>query len=263
MAQPAAPATAEAPAAQPAAPSSATQPAAPSPSAPTPAPAAPGPDSAAQTAAPQTTAAPAAASATTQPAPAQGATAGAVTVAYVKHTKPPLLSDTTPGKAGMAMVGAIVALSTGKEIVETNDIQDPSGAMAHDIAAAYAAAHGAQVQDAPISSDRAMTRAKPEELAQQAAGARYVVDVDPPGLNLIYFGLDWGKYDLMFMDYVRIIDTSSNTVVAHAKCFLRTEKTPDSPSHDALLANRAEKLKALLAKKSQTCVERMKADLKL
>jgi hypothetical protein len=134
--------------------------------------------------------------------------------------------------------------------------------MAHDIAAAYAATQGGRVADAPLLDDHKWTRAKPGSLASEAGGANYVVDVDPPGMNLIYFSFDWTHFDLLFMSDTRIIDTGSGEIVAHSRCFLRTDKA-GAQTHDALLADHAAALKALIVAKSQACVAKMKADLKL
>ena len=111
--------------------------------------------------------------------------------------------------------------------------------------------------------DHLWTRAKGVNLAQQANGANYVVDVDPPGMNLIYFSLDWTHFDLLFMTSVRIIDTTNGNIVAKTRCFLKSRKTPDSMTHAELLADKAAGLKKLIVQKSATCVDQLKAGLKL
>jgi len=224
----------------------------------------------AQAATPATGAAPVTGPAESQPAvaPQPAATPSAVAeqgpmVGYVKHTKPPVLIDSTPGKAAFALVGTVAEIAAGHDIVVNNDITDPSGDMAREIAAAYAAAHGAKVASSPLLDDHLWTLAKGSDLAAQSNGARYVVDVEPPGLNLIYFSFDWTHFDLMFMDRVRIIDTSNGTVVAKARCFLKSQKTPAALTHSELLADNAAKLKQLIASKSQSCVDLLKTGLKL
>ena len=184
-------------------------------------------------------------------------------IAYVKHTKPPLLVDSTPATAGFAMVGALAAIAAGHSIVVDNEIQDPSGDMAREIASAYAAAHGARVADGPVLDGHLWAAAKAESLAEKSTDARYVVDVEPPGMTLIYFTFDWTHFDLIFGTRARIIDTSNNRVISQARCFMRTEKSPDLLGHQQLLADRAAALKLLIIRKSEACVAKMKADLKL
>lgn len=213
-----------------------------------------------------------AASATPTPAAAESAPPAAtpaaaasdqIVVAYVKHTKPPVLIDTTPAKASFALIGAAAMMAAGHDIVVKNDIQDPSGDMARDIATAYAAAHAGRVAETPISDDHVWTRPKSGKLVEQAGDARYVVDVDPPGLNLIYFSFDWTHFDLMFSSSVRVIDTSNSQIVAKAGCFINTKKSPGLLGHSELLADNAAALKQLIVRKSQACLVALKTGLKL
>ena len=171
--------------------------------------------------------------------------------------------DTTPAKASFALVGAFAAIAAGNTIVAENHIEDPNGDMAREIAIAYAAAHGARVADAPEADDHKWTQAKADKLSAGAAGARYVVDVEQPGMNLLYFPFDWTHFDLMFGARVRIIDTSNNQVVGQARCFMKTEKSPTLKGHEELLVNGAAELKLLIVRKSEACVAKMKTDLKL
>jgi hypothetical protein len=181
----------------------------------------------------------------------------------VKHSKPPVLVDSTPGTAAFAVIGAFAAISAGHDIVVNNAIQDPSGDMAHEIATAYAAAKGGHVADAPLLDDHLWTRAKSDVLTDQANGANYVVDVEPPGLTLIYFSFDWAHFDLMYASRVRIIDAADGKVVAQARCFLKSQKTPSVLTHSELLADSAAALKQLIVSKSDACVALMKTGLTL
>jgi hypothetical protein len=209
-------------------------------------------------------AAPASPTAETPAPPASPApNSNGLTVAYVKHTKPPSLIDTTPAKASFAMIGAFAAISAGHDIVAGNNIEDPSGDMARDIASAYAAARGAEVLATPILVDQLPKESKTTKLSTLSGGARYIVEVYPPGMNLIYFPLDWTHFDLLFNTIVRITDTSNNTVVAHAYCVMKPTKSPDLMGHEQLLADQAEELKQLIVRKSQACVAKMKADLSI
>src|ERR1700721_960865 len=86
-------------------------------------------------------------------APASDANGQGPLVAYVTHSKPPALVDTTVVSAELGMIGAIGAMSQGHDIVVKNNIADPSGEMAHEIATAYAAANGGRVAETPIPDD--------------------------------------------------------------------------------------------------------------
>jgi len=184
-------------------------------------------------------------------------------IRFVKHTKPPVLIDSTPGTAAFALVGAAAAIAAGHDIVVKNGIEDPSGDMARQVALAYAAAHGARVADEPLPDNHLWTQPKGKDLAAEANGARYVIDVDPPGMTLIYFSLDWAHFDLMFASQVRVIDTTTGAVVAKARCFLKSQKTPEALTHGELLADSAAKLKLLITAKANACATALKTGLKV
>jgi hypothetical protein len=207
---------------------------------------------------PAISAAPAAA---TSAAPAPGSD-GPVIV-YVKHTQPPTLVDMTPGSAAFGMVGALASIAAGHDLVVKDGIEDPSGDMARALATAYVAAHGGHVADAPILNDEKLSRASPAKLSALANGASYIVDVDPPGMNIIYFSFDWTHFDLLYLSQARIIDASNNKVVAQARCFLKTVKAPDLPTHAQLVADNGAVLKQVIARKTEMCLTKLKTDLKL
>jgi len=184
-------------------------------------------------------------------------------IAYTQHSKPPGLIDMTVGSAELGLIGLGIAVSAGKDIVERDGIIDPSTEMARQIAAAYAAAHGLRVASDPIPDAPNILLTKPDKLAAEANGARYVVDVNPPGMELIYFSLDWTHRDLMFLSSVRIIDATNGKVVANARCFIKTKKTPDLMTHDQLQENHSAGLKLLIQHKTDACMADLKTHLKI
>ncbi len=167
--------------------------------------------------------------------------------------------DTTPAKASFAIIGAVAAIEAGGKIVAENDIENPANAIAKDLALAYAKANGYRLADAALVVDKD----PPAPKSGEPQGARYIVDVGPPGMNLIYFGLDWAHFDLIYSDRASVTDMTSNKVVAKGRCFLPTKKRPDLLGHDALLADKAAELKKLIQAKAAECEDKLKADLKL
>ena len=198
---------------------------------------------------------------TDQAAPAPGGAGPLVT--YVKRTKPPFLVDQTIAAAELGMIGAIAAISSGHEIVTKNNILDPSTDVAHQIAVAYAALQNGQVAEAPISDDQLSPKAKPDEIGQHAGGARYVVDVAPVNMEIIYFLTDPLRRDLMMSSTSAILDTSTGKVVAKARCFIKSEKVGQRFTHDELLADQAAALKSLILQKGQECAEKMEVQMKI
>lgn len=215
----------------------------------------------------QAAAAQVAASPTTDAPPVNAAPAPLVV--WVAHPKPPNLSLLTPGDAlsvalgGGALGGALrQGVPSSRQLIKDDDIRDPSGEMAREIAVAYAAAHGGRLVEAPIIDEHA--RSAPDTLASRSNGARYIVDAQPSDMLLSYYNLEFKHYDMQFLDAVRIVDTSNGKVIERAHCVAGMQKkTPQSPTLEQLLADKAAGLKALIASKAESCVAKMEADLKL
>ena len=184
-------------------------------------------------------------------------------VTYVKHTKPPFMADTTIAAAELGMVGAIVSISSGHEIVTANGIEDPATEIAHSVALAYAAAQGGHVADAPLADDQMPANTKPDAIGRYAGGARYVVNVSPVDLRIIYFVTDPLRRDVTLMTVAAIIDASTGKVVARAHCFITQSKQCERFTHDQLLADQAAALKAVIVRKGQACVDKLETGLKI
>lgn len=252
-----APGDAAAQASPPAAPAAPTTPTATQPS--------PQPPADSQAAPPESATAPSpAAGAPPQSAAADAApSASGPLVGYMKHTKPPFMIDTTIAAAELGMIGAMAAMSSGHEIVTKNDIPDPSTEIARMIAVDYAAQQGGHVAAAPISDDQVPAKTRLEGIGPFAAGARYVVNVGPASLDIIYFVTDPLRRDVTLMSNAAIVDTSTGKVIAKGRCFIKQSRDGERYTHEQLLADQASALKSVIARKSQQCVGKLEAAMKI
>ncbi len=199
--------------------------------------------------------APAAAPPAPEAAPAAPATtpAGPV-VAYVTLTKKPTFVAQSVGSAEFAVIGAIAAMSAGDKLVATYNIDDPSVAVAAEVAKLYAAKQGASLASAPLVVDNGA-----QLKSLDGKGARYVVTVATYYWGYSYFSFDWGHYGAFYGAVLAIYDTTTDKTVAKGKCLVVTKKQPDSPTYDQMVADNAAKLKALLAGAGETCLDQLKA----
>jgi hypothetical protein len=184
-------------------------------------------------------------------------------VAYIVRDVQPTLIDSKPSNAAFGVIGAVAAISAGGDIVKKNNIANPANDIARDLAAAYAADHGYRLADTPLPVDKDHPAPKREGLAAFSQGARYVVDVEPPGMTLIYQPLGWTSFDLMYADRVRVTDVETGKVIENARCFLKSQKRPGQLSHDQLLADGAAGLKLLIKAKATECTAAIATELKL
>jgi hypothetical protein len=182
-------------------------------------------------------------------------------IVFVRHTKPPGLIDSTPGAEAFSMVGALVMTAAGHDIVAKYSIQDPSGDMAREIADFYSEWNGGHVPDTPLLDFHFSSVTTPRDLPGDARRARYIVDVDPPGLHLLFRSTNSSEYDLIFSSKVRIFDISTRTVIAEARCLVESDKDSDLHTRRELLDNGAATLKLLIVSKSEACVAHMENSL--
>ncbi|PVM83772.1 hypothetical protein [Caulobacter endophyticus] len=188
-------------------------------------------------------------------------------VAYVLRAGPPKLNDMSSGTAMIAMVNGgvlgvsvahLIGVSHGRDVVRNYGIDDSSGAMARKIAVSFAAANNGHLvrQALPQRPDgRSLSSGGP-----QVGSAAYVVEIEPT-MYMQRFYLAPSRVDLAYRAKARVFDASSGEVVAKAKCKVNAYNTPDDVSRTALLANGAEGLKALIASRSEICLEQLKTKL--
>lgn len=183
--------------------------------------------------------------------------ADAPVVASTVRTAPPVFIALTPGKAAFAVVGAFAMIAEGKKIVEANGLEDSGPAMAAGLAGLFAASKQARLSETPVT----ITDEHTDKILAAGNGARYIVDVGVNAWEAMYFSTDWSHYALMYGARLRIFDTATGKIILNGRCFIKPVKTPDAPSYDELMADRAARLKAMTATASQACLADLKANV--
>jgi hypothetical protein len=195
---------------------------------------------------------------------------------YVGRASKAVMSQLTPDqveqstRSGVGPVGIVIRQSVlgalaGKDDVDVDDadpvIQDTSEDLARAIASGLANAKGGVLANGPIVRDQ--WRGPEKEDAVREIGVRYVVEVTPVTMQLLYFSLDWRHYDLTFNTTAQVIDTVDGHVVSKAKCWVGTDHSEPLLRRHELLENHAEKLLARVTVKTSTCLAKLEASLKL
>jgi hypothetical protein len=194
----------------------------------------------------------------TRPAdiPTATASSGPI-VTYVLRAKKATFAHTTTGNATFAVIGALAAISEGKKIVDSYQVEDPAVGLARDLAASFAASKGGSLAPAPIMIDGE----KADDVTPKAAGARYIVDVQTQAWNSIYFPLDWTHYGLIYGAIYKIIDVQDAKVLGKGRCFVKPKHSADSPTGDQLLNDQAAGLKKLDADAAAECLSDLKTKI--
>ena len=162
----------------------------------------------------------------------------------------------TPGKAMFAMVGAFAMISAGNKIVAENAIEDPANAMGEQLRQALMEKDGLV---SATGQESLATTTDTAKLATQYAYADYVLDVQTINWSFIYRpNLGTQHYRVIYSVKVRLIDTHKASLLAEGFCVRKDDNDPNPPTHDELLANHAEILKAKLKADASECVGELK-----
>lgn len=174
----------------------------------------------------------------------------------VSARKRPDFSAMTAGKAGFGIIGALAMISAGNAIVEENDVEDPAGYIAAELAGDLSTALGARSVD---NGGALADAGSPAALAKLYPGADLVLDVQTVNWSFVYFPTDWNNYRVIYSAKLRLVDTRNGRLAAEGFCARVPEHTPDAPSHDELLADRAAVLKRELRIAADHCIGEFKA----
>lgn len=182
---------------------------------------------------------------------ADGAQLNGKTVALPVHERPSFVAM-TPGKATFALLGAAAMIAAGNKLVAQHHIEDPAQLLREQLSIALKESLGALPQPIDATATKAT---KPKELAALHPEADYVLDVRSAGWNYAYYPTKWATYWVGYSVQVQLIDTKTGRQVSNAACNANTNKHPNPPSGDALLADDAKLLKDVIAGLGWTCVQ--------
>lgn len=176
------------------------------------------------------------------------------------QTKRPLpdFAAMTAGKAAFALVGAALMISEGNALVAKNQIADPAGEIAANLAKELEAAHGARVVPEKIA---VASGGVSDVSAATGSVARFVVDVETINWSFAYFPADWAHYRVIYTARARLIDTANKTIVAEGFCSRVPASNAGAPTLDELTGNGAELLKKELSVAAAECVKTLKSEM--
>jgi len=164
---------------------------------------------------------------------------------------PPDFAAFTAGKAAFALLGAAAMIAEGNGIVKANGIEDPALAISRGLMDRLAASrngkplHLAKVSD---SDDvRSLVAAHP--------GVDYLVDVKTFNWMFNYYPSDWSHYRVTYVARARLIEASTQQVVAETACQAVQGDDKNPPTKEQLLDKQAALLKDYLRKAAAGCVE--------
>jgi len=158
----------------------------------------------------------------------------------------------TAGKASFGLFGAAAMISAGNALVRDNNIADPADVIEAQLAPALAKAYGLELVP---TAQRMQASDKPKLIAASQTHADVVLDIRTGGWGFFYYATEWGKYWVPYSAQVQLIDAKSGLVLSNMACNGNTNKHPNPPTKDAMLAERAQLLKDITTGLAWTCTQ--------
>jgi hypothetical protein len=171
-------------------------------------------------------------------------------------SRPPFdFVPTTAGKAGFGMIGAFAMIEAGKKLVAENGIEDPGPPLAQALRAAAVAKYGVvPATAAPV----AVNTDEVAKLVQAARGSDLLLDVQVLGTGYRYLPLNWSHYVVDSSYVLRLLSVADGKVLGSGRCVQSTPDDHDLPTQDELLADKAARLKSVLAMQRESCLQQFK-----
>jgi hypothetical protein len=180
----------------------------------------------------------------------------ATTLTVATHKQTDFMAMTS-GRAMFGMIGAFTMIGAGNRLVGEDQLVDPALAIAARLSTDVAN----RIKPASITPLANQDSSSEDALARAAGGKGVVLDVETTGWGYMYFSLDWSHYRAIYSARVRLVDAATGKVIAKTRCNIDPDKDATSPTGDEMLANKGERLKAMLAADGDQCLASVEKDL--
>lgn len=176
----------------------------------------------------------------------------------ISKRKLPDFSAMTAGKAMFGGLGGVAMISAGNKIVKENAIEDPALYIAATISSGLMQHHELTV-DADVSVT--VSGNSSSKIAKMNFSTDYLLDIQTVNWSFAYFPTDWDNYRVIYSAKLRLIEKTSQKVVAEGFCSRVPDQDENSPSYDQLLADKAARLKSELRIAADKCISEFKSDI--
>lgn len=156
----------------------------------------------------------------------------------------------TSSKGMFALAGVAAAISEGNDLVKKNEINDPSGQIAKNLAERLSGQYGMNFAGhigKRVADDSASA------IAKDVAGSAYVIDVETTGWNYMYDGFNFSDYFVMYTAEMQLIDVAKASPVAKGLCTYNSKDENGTVSHEQLVDNNSAYIKEQLAAATAKC----------
>jgi hypothetical protein len=163
----------------------------------------------------------------------------------------PDFSAGTAGKAMFGLVGGLAMISSGNELVRTDEIPDPAVRIGNQLANDLAQNQGVILVP---SSGLVAPSGGSADLLKTYPGADLWLDVKTYAWSYMYYPTKWATYHVFYAANIRLVDGKTGDVIAQQTCKTDPVDPNNAPSLDELRANQGALLKKLFVQAADTCV---------
>ena len=163
----------------------------------------------------------------------------------------PDFSAGTAGKAMFGLVGGLAMISSGNELVRTDEIPDPAVRIGNQLANSLAQNQGVILVP---SSGLVAPSGNAADLIKTYPGADLLLDVKTYAWSYMYYPTQWATYHVFYAANIRLVDGKTGDVIAQQTCKTDPVDPNHAPSLEELRANQGALLKKLFVQAADTCV---------
>lgn len=160
----------------------------------------------------------------------------------------------TPGKATFAMLGALAMISEGNSFIKDNGIADPAidigAGVRKGLVDKYHLVEFATTE-LPLHDDSL------ETIIKSYSASDFVVDVKTINWSYGYMPVNWDSYHVRYVARARLIDVKNSRIVAEDYCARNPKELSDAVSHEKLIENHGQFLRAKLSTYSADCANEL------
>lgn len=172
----------------------------------------------------------------------------------LSHRERPDFAALTAGKALFGAIGAVAMINAGNKIVNDNEVDDPAGFIASELASALSEKY----QIAEVNQSESLVKGlKAKSVIEAYPDSGLIIDVQTINWSFGYFPTKWGRYRVLYTAKLRLIDSSAGSLLAEGFCKRIPGYDETAPTKDELLADSAARLKAELVLAAKSCVEQL------
>jgi len=145
------------------------------------------------------------------------------------------------------LLGPAIMIHSGNKIIEENEVEDPASLILANLSKDLEKNYDSTIINLGVGDK------KEESLSKEYPNANYLLDVKTVNWTISYLPVMVNKFRLIYSTKLTLTDIKTSQIVAEGFCSRIPPIKNSFPTHDQLLANKAQLLKNELTKSADDC----------